>query len=160
MLGWSRWINYLDPVAYGFEALIANEFHNRRFHCDQLSPGYGALANNVCAVKGAVAGQDFVEGDAFINLSYDYYNSHKWRNFGILWVFLIGLAICYLIAAELVSSKKSKGEILVCYPNRILSKCTDPDLDFPPRAHSCSTDQEHTRRHRSRRHTREDSRRT
>jgi ATP-binding cassette subfamily G (WHITE) protein 2 (PDR) len=24
MLGWSRWINYIDPVAYGFEALMIN----------------------------------------------------------------------------------------------------------------------------------------
>ncbi len=31
MLGWCRWINYLDPVAYGFEALMINEFHGREF---------------------------------------------------------------------------------------------------------------------------------
>ncbi|KAI4786745.1 hypothetical protein E4T44_13802, partial [Aureobasidium sp. EXF-8845] len=31
MLGWSRWINYLDPVAYGFEALMINEFHGRDY---------------------------------------------------------------------------------------------------------------------------------
>lgn len=24
MLGWSRWLNYLDPVAYGFEALMVS----------------------------------------------------------------------------------------------------------------------------------------
>lgn len=113
MLGWSRWINYLDPVAYAFEALMCNEFHNRRFSCDQLTPGYGPLANSICAVTGAVAGQDYVEGDDFINVSYDYYNSHKWRNFGILWVFMIGLLVVYLVAAEKVSAKKSKGEILV-----------------------------------------------
>ncbi|KAK3044522.1 hypothetical protein LTS18_001042, partial [Coniosporium uncinatum] len=31
MLGWSRWINYLDVVAYGFESLMINEFHDREF---------------------------------------------------------------------------------------------------------------------------------
>lgn len=25
MLGWSRWMNYIDPVAYAFEALMVNE---------------------------------------------------------------------------------------------------------------------------------------
>lgn len=25
MLGWSRWMNYVDPVAYAFEALMVNE---------------------------------------------------------------------------------------------------------------------------------------
>lgn len=24
MLGWSRWMNYLDPIAYGFEALMVS----------------------------------------------------------------------------------------------------------------------------------------
>jgi len=113
MLGWARWINYLDPVAYGFEALMVNEFHDRRFFCDQLTPGYGDLANNICAVVGATAGDQYVLGDAWLNTSYEYYNSNKWRNFGILWVFMIGLGVIYLVAAELVQSKKSKGEILV-----------------------------------------------
>ena len=25
MLGWSRWMNYIDPVAYAFESLMVNE---------------------------------------------------------------------------------------------------------------------------------------
>lgn len=25
MLGWCRWINYIDPVAYAFESLMINE---------------------------------------------------------------------------------------------------------------------------------------
>lgn len=28
MPGWSRWINYIDPVAYAFEALMINEVSN------------------------------------------------------------------------------------------------------------------------------------
>ena len=132
MLGWSRWINYLDPVAYAFEALMVNEFHDRRFTCDQLTPGYGDLANNICATKGAVAGQNFVEGDEWMSVSYNYYNSHKWRNLGILFVFMFGLAACYLTAAELVSSKKSKGEILVFRRGHIpahLTKSTPNDAE-------------------------------
>lgn len=113
MLGWSRWINYLDPVAYGFEALMCNEFSGQNYRCDQLVPPYGDLANQICSVVGAVAGQDYVNGDAYIYENFRYINSHKWRNIGILFTFMVGLAICYLIAAELVSAKKSKGEVLV-----------------------------------------------
>lgn len=129
MLGWSRWINYLDPVAYGFEALMVNEFNNRLFACDELTPSYGTLQYQVCGVAGAVAGRDTVQGADFIRESYQYYDSNKWRNFGILWVFLIGLMVCYLVAAELVSAKKSKGEILVFrrghIPASLLQKSTD-----------------------------------
>ena len=35
------------------------------------------------------------------------------RNFGILWVFMIGLCAIYLFATELITAKKSKGEVLL-----------------------------------------------
>ncbi|KAK5084523.1 Multidrug resistance protein [Lithohypha guttulata] len=145
MLGWSRWINYLDPVAYAFEALVVNEFHNRLFRCDQFAPGYGDLANNICAVQGAVAGQETVLGDDFVGISYRYYNSNKWRNFGILWVFMIGLAVIYLIAAEKVSAKKSKGEILVFRRGHIpeqLTKSTPDDAEAAGLAEKTPMDRE------------------
>lgn len=52
------------------------------------------------------------EGD-YIALSYEYYHAHKWRNVGIIFAFIIGLLATYLLASEFISSKKSKGEILV-----------------------------------------------
>ncbi|KIW10651.1 hypothetical protein PV08_11615 [Exophiala spinifera] len=117
MLGWARWINYLDPVAYGFEALMINEFHGQRYDCATYVPsgsGYGeGIAHRVCSAVGSVPGQTFVDGDVYINSAYKYYASHKWRNFGILWAFLFGLMFTYLVAAEFVSAKKSKGEVLV-----------------------------------------------
>lgn len=131
MLGWSRWINYLDPVAYAFEALMINEFDHRLFTCDQLTPPYGQLQNQICAVQGAVAGSLTVDGTNFIEADFQYLPSHKWRNFGILWVFLFGLGILYLVAAELVSSKKSKGEILVFRRGHIPASLLEKQSDDP-----------------------------
>ena len=52
MHGWCRWINYLDPLAYAFESLIANEFHNRDFECSQYVPSGGSYPtagpNRIC----------------------------------------------------------------------------------------------------------------
>ncbi|KIW89320.1 uncharacterized protein Z519_10174 [Cladophialophora bantiana CBS 173.52] len=115
MLSWARWINYLDPVAYGFEALMINEFSGRNFDCAVYvpsGPGYSD-SNRVCSTVGSRPGQTFVNGDDFINSSYKYYASHKWRNFGILIAFMIGLFLTYLVSAEIVQAKKSKGEVLV-----------------------------------------------
>ncbi|QDS75112.1 ZEB2-regulated ABC transporter 1 [Venturia effusa] len=117
MLGWSRWINYIDPVAYCFESLMINEFHNRNFTCSNYvpnGPGYvnGGLST-VCSAVGATPGADYVSGDAYINSAFEYYAAHKWRNVGILIGFILGIMVLYLIAAELVSAKKSKGEVLV-----------------------------------------------
>ncbi len=115
MLDWCRWINYLNPVAYGYESLMVNEFHNRNFSCSSFIPDYAnATANNVaCDAVGAVPGQSYVNGDAHINSAYSYYHSHKWRNVGIIIAMAIFNHLVYFIASEYISAKKSKGEVLV-----------------------------------------------
>lgn len=115
MLGWARWINYINPVAYGFEALMINEFVGREYQCSIYVPpaGYGPAENRICTTVGSVAGQSFVAGTDYIASAYQYYPSHRWRNFGILIGFMVGLMTFYLVAAEKVSAKKSKGEVLV-----------------------------------------------
>ncbi|KAL2128209.1 hypothetical protein VTI74DRAFT_9521 [Chaetomium olivicolor] len=120
MLGWCRWINYIDPLAYAFESLMVNEFHGRNFSCNQFVPspqfpGYESVgpANRVCSAVGSIAGSAVVNGDDYINSSFRYYNEHKWRNFGIIIAFMIGFLFCYIVAAENVAAKKSKGEVLV-----------------------------------------------
>ncbi|KAK2021293.1 hypothetical protein LX32DRAFT_733542 [Colletotrichum zoysiae] len=120
MLGWCRWINYLDPVAYGFEALMINEFHGREYQCGTFIPSPGvagyentSLANRACSTVGAVAGRPTVNGDRYINLQYKYFHSHKWRNIGILIAFAIALHMLYFLATEYIAAKKSKGEVLV-----------------------------------------------
>lgn len=115
MLGWSRWINYIDPVAYAFESLMVNEFHGVDYRCTSFVPTYGSLAlqQQVCSAVGSAAGQRYVNGDAYINSAFEYYHSHKWRNVGIIFAFMVFLMVVYLGATELISGKKSKGEILV-----------------------------------------------
>lgn len=99
---------------------MINEFHNREFECGAFVPsplfeGYEnvTLANRACSTVGAVPGRSTVSGDAYIGSQYKYFNSHKWRNVGILIAFTIGLHIVYFLATEYVSAKKSKGEVLV-----------------------------------------------
>lgn len=118
MLGWSEWIRYINPVSYGFEALMVNEFHNRQFECNQYVPsgaGYEAASGimRACSAVGSVPGQPFVEGTTYIMSSFNYQASHKWRNYGIMWAFLIGFMFVHLAATEFITAKKSKGEVLV-----------------------------------------------
>lgn len=132
MLGWSRWINYLDPVAYGFEALMVNEFSGRDFPCSNFVPSYGSRENSVCSTVGSVNGQPVVNGDAYLQSTYKYNNSHRWRNFGILWAFLIFFAMLYLVATEYIQAKKSKGEVLVFRRGQIptaMKKTSSADLE-------------------------------
>ncbi|KAI1497952.1 ABC-2 type transporter-domain-containing protein [Biscogniauxia marginata] len=120
MLPWCRWLNYLDPLAYAFESLMVNEFHGRNFPCNAYVPSalisdYQDVADNnhVCSAVGSEPGNSFVNGDKYLNTAFQYYNSHRWRNFGILIGFMFFFLFTYMVAAELVSEKKSKGEVLV-----------------------------------------------
>nr|XP_018999174.1 ATP-binding cassette transporter [Kwoniella mangroviensis CBS 8507]OCF62635.1 ATP-binding cassette transporter [Kwoniella mangroviensis CBS 8507] len=122
MRGWSRWINYIDPIAYAFESLMINEFHGREFSCSSfvpspMLPSYADVGatNRVCSTVGATAGSSVVSGDTYLALSYEYFHAHKWRNFGILLAFMFFFFATYIGATEVITEKQSKGEILV-YP--------------------------------------------
>ncbi|THC90890.1 hypothetical protein EYZ11_009645 [Aspergillus tanneri] len=118
MRGWASWLRWLNPVFYGFEAVMLNEFHAREFPCVSFvpsGPGYEnvSLEQQVCSTVGAVPGSTVVQGADFVRSSYGYENSHRWRNFGILVALIVFLAGLHLITSELVSSQRSKGEVLV-----------------------------------------------
>ncbi|KAM5346379.1 hypothetical protein ACJ41O_009384 [Fusarium nematophilum] len=120
MLDWCKWLYYIDPIAYAFESLVVNEFHNRQYTCDQFIPntavpGYEDIPaeNRVCSAVGAVQGQPFVDGDTYAKVNFDYEWGNRWRNFGIVLAWTVLFLVTYMVSAELVSEKKSKGEVLV-----------------------------------------------
>ncbi|OJD38105.1 abc transporter-like protein [Diplodia corticola] len=92
---WFVWIFWIDPLSYGFEALLANEFHNKIIPCVGVNivpggPGYGTGdGGQACAgVGGAQVGSTNVTGDEYLS-SLSYSHSHVWRNFGILWAWWV-----------------------------------------------------------------------
>jgi ATP-binding cassette, subfamily G (WHITE), member 2, PDR len=115
MPDWCRWINYVNPVAYGYESLMVNEFHGRNFSCSSYIPDYANIStiNVGCNAVGAIPGLPYVNGDNYINSAYSYYQSHKWRNVGFIIAMAIFNHLVYFIASEYITAKRSKGEVLV-----------------------------------------------
>lgn len=120
MLPWCKWLYYIDPIAYSFESLMVNEFHGRNFECNQFVPdnrvpGYADLPEGsfACTAVGSIPGQSYVEGDRYLDLAFDYRWENRWRNFGVVIAFTILFLLTYMVCAEIVSEKKSKGEVLV-----------------------------------------------
>lgn len=84
MVVWFRWLNYLNPIGYAFESLMINEFHGRDFPCTTFVPSGAAYSDasgfqRTCSSTGSVAGLNFVVGENYINVAFQYYESHKWR---------------------------------------------------------------------------------
>ncbi|KAH6615048.1 opaque-specific ABC transporter CDR3 [Boeremia exigua] len=118
MKGWASWVRWIDPVSYGFESVMVNEFHDRQFPCASFvpsGPGYENISaeQQACAVIGSQPGQNFVGGTAYVETAFSYNWNNRWRNFGIMVAITIILLITHLVMSELVASERSKGEVLV-----------------------------------------------
>lgn len=103
MISALRWITYINvshlflialypglmfrpwqPLKYGFEALMVNEFSTLNAECETLiptGPGYEniTLTNQGCAVVGSQPGHATVEGLAYLKDSYGFVAGHLWR---------------------------------------------------------------------------------
>ncbi|KAF9479336.1 pleiotropic drug resistance ABC transporter [Pholiota conissans] len=109
MIGALRWITYINPLKYGFEAIMTNEFRTLNGKCSNLvpfGPGYEniTLANQVCTTVGAVPGESTVNGLRFLELSYGFKWSHTWMNLGINIAFGVGFIIALLVFTEFSTS--------------------------------------------------------
>ncbi|GKT46795.1 ZEB2-regulated ABC transporter 1 [Colletotrichum spaethianum] len=118
MQDWLAWLRWINPAYYGFESVMLNEFVGRDFPCSAFvpqGPTYGSVAatERACSSAAAVLGQDFVRGTDYLLTLYDYENSHRWRNFGILIAWMVFFMGSHLFATEYISSERSKGEVLV-----------------------------------------------
>ena len=94
-------IYWIDPLAYGFSAVLANEFKGTVIPCVgiNLVPnglGYADAMYQACTgVGGALPGATSVTGEQYLG-SLSYSADNIWRNFGIvwaLWVLFVGLTI-------------------------------------------------------------------
>ena len=93
--------------------------HNRNVPCSRLipsGPGYQSVEpqNQVCPVTGSTPGTNLVSGDRYIELSFNYYYSHLWRNYGILIGYVLFFFVLYGLAVEFVPQvAKGRGDILI-----------------------------------------------
>ncbi|CEL04031.1 Putative ABC multidrug transporter [Aspergillus calidoustus] len=115
---WFVWIYWIDPLAYGFDALLSNEFHGKTIPCVLTNlvpsgPGYENATTQSCTgVGGAVPGRNYVLGDDYLNsLSYDH--SHVWRNFGILWAWWALFVVLTIIATSRWKGASENGPSLL-----------------------------------------------
>ncbi|KAI0752733.1 pleiotropic drug resistance ABC transporter [Daedaleopsis nitida] len=118
MIGALKWITYINPLRYGFEALIVNEFHTIHAQCATLvpqGPGYlgVSLENQVCTTVGSVPGDSTVSGANYIKLAYNYSYSHLWRNFGIICAFGLGFVCVLLFLTEINQSLAGESNVML-----------------------------------------------
>ncbi|KHN93838.1 ABC transporter [Metarhizium album ARSEF 1941] len=114
---WFIWLFWIDPLAYAFDALLSNEFHGKRINCVANNlipsgPGFNSVKNQACAgVGGAVPGQAFVDGDAYL-ASLSYSHAHMWRNLGVVWAWWALFVFITIVATTRWRSSSEAGPSL------------------------------------------------
>jgi ABC-type multidrug transport system ATPase subunit len=101
---WLSWIFWINPMAYGFEGLLGNEFHGQEIPCYGPNlipngPGYiaGEGGQSCAGVIGAAPGTTSFTGDAYL-AAMSFSHGHVWRNFGIncaWWLLFVALTIFF-----------------------------------------------------------------
>lgn len=130
---WFRWINYINPIAYVFEALLVNEVHGQDYLCatENLVPPYATGNSNfACAFIGAAPNERVVSGDQWVNSAYGYSYSHIWRNLGISILYLVAFLIMYLAASEFKSYGEAGAQRLIFRSVEAARTATHSDGDI------------------------------
>lgn len=114
---WFRWIFYLNPSSYAFEALMASEFTGLQLDCVEpnyipYGPSYPDAASPYrgCSVPGSNG--DMISGADYISEQYSYSSGHIWRSFGVIigfWLFFIFLTA---VGFELRNSQSGSSVLL------------------------------------------------
>ncbi|KAL1793092.1 hypothetical protein ACET3X_008074 [Alternaria dauci] len=119
---WFGWLYWINPVAYSFESVLANEFSDRVMECapSQLVPqGPGVdPAYQGCSLTGAPPNSNTVPGSDYLQVSFNYSRSNLWRNFGVVIAFTVLYILVTVIATETVSFAASGGGALVFAKNK------------------------------------------
>ncbi|KXH67275.1 ABC-2 type transporter [Colletotrichum salicis] len=114
---WFGWIYYINPVAYGFEAIQANEFFGREMQCSesQLVPrGLGSDTNyQGCSLPGSTMGSTVVSGPDYLQASFQYSRANLWRNFGIIIAFTVFFLAMTVLAVDTIRFKGSGAQSLI-----------------------------------------------
>ena len=117
MKPWFSWIRWINPVQYGFEALLVNEFHTLEIQCEPpflVPQGPGATGQyQSCTIQGSKPGSTTVSGADYAYTAYHYSYSHLWRNFGIICAFFIFFVCLTAIGLELEKPNKGGGAVTI-----------------------------------------------
>ncbi|KAJ5550143.1 CDR ABC transporter [Penicillium sp. DV-2018c] len=114
---WLKWLIWINPVQYAFEALMANEFHNLQIQCEPpyiVPDGPNAVAGHQsCAIQGSTTNQLVVQGPRYIETAFTYSRAHLWRNFGIIIGWLIFFVCLTMLGMELQRPNKGGSSVTV-----------------------------------------------
>ncbi|KAH7135767.1 ABC-2 type transporter-domain-containing protein [Dendryphion nanum] len=129
---WFSWLRWINPVQYGFEALMANEFYNLEIQCvppyivPQLPDAETQYQS--CAIQGSQPGSLTVNGADYISVAFGYSRSHLWRNIGFICAFFLFFVFLTALGMELQKPNKGGGAVTI-YKRGQVPKTVEKEME-------------------------------
>ncbi|EPX71486.1 brefeldin A resistance protein [Schizosaccharomyces octosporus yFS286] len=109
---WFRWLSYANPIQYGYESVMLNEFKNTIYKCSSIIPNLQfSLKNNICPSPSSIAGIPNIIGTKYLSTVFQYKSSFLWRNCGIILGFSIFILLLSLVLANFIVYDRSSSAI-------------------------------------------------
>ncbi|KAJ1936557.1 ATP-binding cassette transporter snq2, partial [Linderina macrospora] len=101
------WFYWISPLAYSFKSLMCNEFRSLKLKCTgaQLAPSGPMFTNRdyqVCTILGAVPGEDYISGKAYLAANFQFYVEDRWRDFVAVLCFWLLFTIAIAVVMEFI----------------------------------------------------------
>ena len=110
---WFSWLRWINPVQYGFEALMSNEFAGLDIICEPPFLVGQKAPYQSCTLQGSQPGSNTVSGSDYIRVAYSYSRSHLWRNFGFICAFFIFFVVLTAVGMEIQKPNKGGGSVTI-----------------------------------------------
>jgi ATP-binding cassette subfamily G (WHITE) protein 2 (SNQ2) len=114
---WFSWLRWINPIQYGFEALMVNEFYNLEIQCTPpyIAPQVPGAQEQYqsCAIQGSTPGSLTVAGADYTYTAFGYSRSHLWRNFGIIAGMFIFFVVLTALGMEMQKPNKGGGAVTI-----------------------------------------------
>ncbi|KAL6712243.1 ATP-binding cassette transporter snq2 [Coniothyrium glycines] len=129
---WFSWLRWINPIQYGFEGLIANEFYNLDIQCVPpfIAPQVPGAQEQYqsCAIQGNRPGSLTVAGSDYIDAAYGYSRSHLWRNFGIICGMFLFFVALTAFGMEIQKPNKGGGAVTI-YKRGQVPKTVEKEME-------------------------------
>lgn len=118
---WLMWIYWINPMAYSYKAIAANEMHGNYFSCVGAGnsypsgPSYTDQAYKACSVHGAQPGAYAVLGDDYLEVAYGYATWQRWINFVAVVLFFFFFTILTALSMEYLNMASGGGSQIKVY---------------------------------------------
>ncbi|KAI8983430.1 ABC-2 type transporter-domain-containing protein [Pilobolus umbonatus] len=116
---WLMWIYWINPLAYGYKALISTEFTGMEFTCEGTNavpygPSYSNSEYTTCNLAGAIPGANSVMGDDYLRDAFGYETWQRWINFVAVLLFFFFFTAITALAMEFFDLQKG-GSVTKVY---------------------------------------------